>query len=55
MENYRDQFENPYGRSVLRRATRNNPRNLPCPTCGWENALTPADKRRGYQAEGYEF
>ena len=26
-------FADPGGRSALRAATRNNPRNLPCPTC----------------------
>ena len=44
-------FANPGGRSALRAATRSNPRNLPCPTCGRENMLTPADKRRGYQCD----
>ena len=53
-------FEDPGGNSALRRATRDNPRNLPCPTCGREDMLTPADKALGYQcdicadaAEGY--
>jgi len=44
-------FANPGGRSALRAATRSNPRNLPCPTCGRKNMLTPADKRRGYQCD----
>lgn len=35
--------------SALRCATRRNPRNKPCPTCGAENVLTPADVRAGYQ------
>lgn len=39
------------GRSALRRATRSNPRNLPCPTCKQPNRLTPADKRKGYQCD----
>jgi len=33
-------FANPGGRSALRAATRSNPRNLPCPTCGRKNMLT---------------
>lgn len=28
-----------------------NPRNLPCPSCGRKNVLTPADKARGYQCD----
>ena len=40
------QFQNPGGRSALRRATRRNPRNRPCPTCGKPNRLTPADVKR---------
>ena len=42
-------FANPG--SALRRATRNNPRNLPCPTCGKPNKLTPIDKANGYQCD----
>lgn len=34
--------------SALRAATRENPRHLPCPTCGAEDVLTPADRARGY-------
>lgn len=55
-------FQDPGGRSALRRATKGNPRNLPCPTCKKPNKLTPADKRAGYQcnecadrAEGYGY
>jgi hypothetical protein len=44
-------FADPGGRSALRAATRNNPRNLPCPTCGEPNRLTPADKRAGYHCD----
>lgn len=44
-----DMFESPGSNSALRRATRNNPRNLPCPTCGEKNRLTPADVAAGYQ------
>lgn len=42
-------FQDPGGNSALRRATRRNPRNLPCPTCKQPNRLTPADRARGYQ------
>ena len=45
------EFADPGGRSALRAATRSNPRNLPCPTCGRKNMLTPADERRGYQCD----
>jgi len=44
-------FAEPGGKSALRAATKNNPRNLPCPTCGKENALTPADVARHYQCD----
>ena len=44
-------FANPGGKSALRAAGRGNPRNLPCPTCGKANRLTPADKARGYQCD----
>ena len=37
--------------SSLRASSRNNPRNLPCPTCGEPNRLTPADRRAGYQCD----
>ena len=46
-----DMFADPGGRSALRRASKRNPRNLPCPTCGEPNRLTPADVRRGYQCD----
>lgn len=42
-------FADPGGNSALRAATPSNPRNLPCPTCGTPNVLTPADRARGYQ------
>ena len=55
-------FADPGGRSALRAATPNNPRNLPCPNCGRSNMLTRADKNAGYQcdmcadaAEGFGF
>jgi hypothetical protein len=44
-------FADPGGNSALRAETKNNPRNLPCPTCGWPNRLTPLDKARGYQCD----
>lgn len=48
----RSEFANPGGNSALRAASRNNPRNLPCPTCERPNLLTPADRSRGYQCDG---
>jgi len=42
-------FAVPGGRSALRAATDDNPRDLPCPSCGAENVLTPADVALGYQ------
>lgn len=44
-----DNFANPG--SALRRASKSNPRNLPCPTCGDENVLTREDRLRGYQCD----
>lgn len=44
-------FADPGGNSALRRAYKGNPRNLPCPTCGRKNRLTPADVARGYQCD----
>jgi hypothetical protein len=46
-----DDFAEPGGRSALRAATRDNPRNLPCPTCKQPNRLTPKDRRLGYQCD----
>lgn len=37
--------------SALRTETKDNPRNLPCPTCDQPNRLTPIDKRLGYQCD----
>lgn len=45
-------FADPGGRSALRAETEDNPRNLPCGTCGEPNKLTPLDKARGYQCDG---
>jgi hypothetical protein len=44
-------FADPGGRSALRAATKDNPRNLPCPTCGAPDRLTPADRALGYQCD----
>lgn len=44
-------FADPGGRSALRCATKDNPRNLPCPTCGEKNRLTPLDRASGYQCD----
>jgi hypothetical protein len=44
-------FQDPGGVSALRRETRDNPRNLPCPTCGQANRLTPHDRALGYQCD----
>ena len=44
-------FADPGGRSALRAASPDNPRNLPCPTCEKPNRLTPADQARGYQCD----
>ena len=44
-------FADPGGTSALRAATPENPRNLPCPTCGRPNMLTPLDVARHYQCD----
>jgi hypothetical protein len=49
-EDYCD-FADPGGNSALRAATPSNPRNLPCPTCGGKNRLTPKDRALGYQCD----
>ncbi len=46
-----EMFADPGGNSALRRASADNPRNLPCPNCGAENVLTPEDRRHGYQCD----
>lgn len=51
-DDYGEPFADPGGRSALRASSRSNPRNLPCPTCGTPNRLTPADVARGYQCDG---
>jgi hypothetical protein len=54
----RSEFADPGGNSALRAASPSNPRNLPCPTCGWPNRLTPKDVALHYQcdscADAYE-
>lgn len=44
-------FADPGGVSALRAETKDNPRNLPCPTCGSPDRLTPADAVLGYQCD----
>jgi len=48
---YEGRFADPGGNSALRAAGPGNPRNLPCPTCGEPDRLTPADRARGYQCD----
>jgi len=45
------EFADPGGNSALRAASRSNPRNLPCPTCGEPNWLTPKDVALHYQCD----
>lgn len=42
-------FADPGGKSALRAETADNPRIHPCPSCGVEDVLTPADVALGYQ------
>jgi uncharacterized paraquat-inducible protein A len=46
-----ERFADPGGNSALYAATRDNPRNLPCPTCGAPNRLTRLDRQAGYQCD----
>lgn len=46
-----ERFADPGGNSALHAASRDNPRDLPCPNCGDENVLTRADRARGYQCD----
>lgn len=46
-----ERFADPGGESALYAASEDNPRNLPCPTCGEENVLTPRDVAKGYQCD----
>jgi len=50
-ENWDSEFADPTGHSALRAATPSNPRNLPCPSCGQANRLTPKDRDLGYQCD----
>lgn len=44
-------FADPGGRRALRAATKDNPRNLACPSCAAPNRLTRTDKALGYQCD----
>jgi hypothetical protein len=46
-----ERFADPGGKSALYAAGPDNPRSLPCPTCGRENVLTPRDRAAGYQCD----
>lgn len=46
-----ERFADPGGDSALHPDTKDNPRNLPCPTCGEKNRLTRMDKISGYQCD----
>ena len=48
---YRREFADPGGRSALRAASADNPRDLPCPTCGEPDRLTLLDVQMGYQCD----
>jgi hypothetical protein len=50
-DDYDCDFQDPGGQSALRRATKSNPRNRPCPTCGKPNKLTPRDVALHYQCD----
>lgn len=44
-----DDFADPEVIQPYELRRRSNPRNLPCPTCGCANRLTPKDRALGYQ------
>jgi hypothetical protein len=46
-----ERFADPYGESALYASGKDNPRNLPCPTCKWPNRLTRKDRQAGYQCD----
>jgi DNA-directed RNA polymerase subunit RPC12/RpoP len=50
-DQYFGDFQDPGGRSALRRATRDNPRIYPCPTCKEPNRLTKKDVALHYQCD----
>lgn len=45
------EFADPGGQSALRAARPDNPRDLPCPSCGAPNRLTSEDVSLGYQCD----
>jgi hypothetical protein len=47
----RSDFAHPGSNSALRASSKRNPRNLPCPTCGEPNRLTPKDVALQYQCD----
>ncbi len=47
----RSEFQFPGGNSALRKATKSNPRNRPCPTCKEPNKLTAKDVSLHYQCD----
>ncbi len=51
LDELREEFADPGGESALRASSRSNPRNLPCPTCGRENMLTPKNVALHYQCD----
>jgi hypothetical protein len=46
-----ERFADPGGESALYPETPDNPRNLPCPTCGEPNRLTRRDVAMSYQCD----
>jgi hypothetical protein len=44
-------FADPGGKSALRAATKDNPRDQSCPNCRKRNVLTRIDVERGYQCD----
>ena len=46
-----ERFADPGGSSALHVSDKDNPRNLPCPTCNYPNRLTPRDVAQGYQCD----
>lgn len=44
-------FADPGSGSALRAATKDNPRDQPCPNCNWPNRLTRIDVQRHYQCD----
>ena len=46
-----ERFADPGGNSALHPATRDDPRDQPCPTCGTPNVLTRKDVAHHYQCD----